>query len=301
VAVLTARPELPIHRDLEAEASASDTRLVVLDACASPRVAAPPGVWSGGRELSLSEVRGVLPRVGNWRPDSTLAVLAAMQAAGVPSLNDVRRSGSDATTGAPPAPRVSGLPHPRPSPAPSPRRWLPRPPRCAASRAWSSCGTPAGRWRHPVRGPPELRTRCSTPSWRLGDELWCSASAAGWREPAGAGAGRAKRWRHRAPCAGGGVRANAAAGARPRRGGGGERWASRSRRRAPSDWGSPAWTSSRTRVAGLVGEGQPLARVEALRGGRRAGRGRLVEALVRLAARTEEREAIRSRSAARSL
>ncbi|OFV80320.1 MAG: hypothetical protein A2Y78_15760 [Acidobacteria bacterium RBG_13_68_16] len=87
VAVLTARPELPVYRDLEAAGERLGHRVLTLDALRLAARAAPPVAWSDGRELPLSEVRAVLPRVGNWRPDSTLAVLGAMQRAGVRSLN----------------------------------------------------------------------------------------------------------------------------------------------------------------------------------------------------------------------
>jgi RimK family alpha-L-glutamate ligase len=88
VAVLTARPGLPVYRDLEAAGERLGYRVVTLDVLRMAARAAPPVAWSDGRELPLADVGAVLPRVGNWRPDSTLAVLGAMQRAGVCSLND---------------------------------------------------------------------------------------------------------------------------------------------------------------------------------------------------------------------
>jgi len=172
VAVLTARPELPIHRDLEAEGERLGHQVVVLDALRLAARAAPPGVWSGGRELSLSEVRGVLPRVGNWRPDSTLAVLAAMQAAGVPSLNDgaAIRVGRDHWRTAR-ALASSGLPHPETVAGAEPE--------ALAAAAAAVCGFPCVvKLRHSRQGvgvircagPPELDAVLDS-LWRLGDEL----------------------------------------------------------------------------------------------------------------------------------
>jgi len=111
--VLTARPELPVYRDLEAAGERLGHKVLTLDALCLVARAAPPIAWSDGGELPLTEVRAVLPRVGNWRPDSTLAVLGAMQRAGVPSLNDgaAIRTGRDHWLTAC-ALASAGLPHP---------------------------------------------------------------------------------------------------------------------------------------------------------------------------------------------
>jgi ribosomal protein S6--L-glutamate ligase len=87
LAVLTARPDLPIYRDLEAAGKRLGQEVLTLDVLRMVASAATPRVWSDGRELPASEVRAVLPRVGNWRPDSALAVLETLQRAGVASLN----------------------------------------------------------------------------------------------------------------------------------------------------------------------------------------------------------------------
>jgi ribosomal protein S6--L-glutamate ligase len=172
VAVLTARPELPIHRDLETAGERLGHEVVVLDALRMVARAAPPGVWSGGKELVLSELRGVLPRVGNWRPDSTLAVLAAMQAAEVPSLNDgaAIRVGRDHWRTAR-ALASAGLPHPQTVAGAEPE--------ALAAAAAALCGFPCVvKQRHSRQGVGVIR--CAGPAeldavldslWRLGDEL----------------------------------------------------------------------------------------------------------------------------------
>ena len=111
--MLTARPDLPVYRDLEAAGERLGHRVLTLDALRLAARAAPPVAWSAGHELPLSEVRAVLPRVGNWRPGSTLAVLGAMQRAGVRSLNDgaAIRTGRDHWLTAC-ALASAGLPHP---------------------------------------------------------------------------------------------------------------------------------------------------------------------------------------------
>ncbi len=88
VAVLTARPGLPMNDELVAAGRDAGVAVEVLDALALVARAAAPAVWGPHEPLQLGTVAAVLPRVGNWRPDSVLAVLEAMLAAGVPSLND---------------------------------------------------------------------------------------------------------------------------------------------------------------------------------------------------------------------
>ena len=87
LAVLTAKPELPIYRELVEAAAGAGHDLEVLDALRLVAQASPPLVWRDGGALELQGIAGVLPRVGNWRPDSVLAVLATLEAAGVASLN----------------------------------------------------------------------------------------------------------------------------------------------------------------------------------------------------------------------
>jgi ribosomal protein S6--L-glutamate ligase len=111
--VLTARPELPVYRELEGAGRKLGHQVVTLDALRLVARAAPPGVWPEGREPALADVSAVLPRVGNWRPDSTLAVLSALQRSGVSALNDAGaiRTGRDHWLTAC-ALASAGLPHP---------------------------------------------------------------------------------------------------------------------------------------------------------------------------------------------
>ncbi len=113
VAVLTAKPDLPIYRELEASGRALGVRVAILDALRLSACDGPPYVRGGGGEAWLGDLGAVLPRVGNWRPASVLAVLAALRRAGVAALNEVDaiRAGRDhwATSCALAA---AGLPHP---------------------------------------------------------------------------------------------------------------------------------------------------------------------------------------------
>lgn len=87
LAVLTARPDLPIYSELRETATRLGHTLAVVDALNVVAQTHPPGLWQGGQRLAAGGWAAVLPRVGNWRPDSVLAVLDAVRAAGVPSLN----------------------------------------------------------------------------------------------------------------------------------------------------------------------------------------------------------------------
>lgn len=86
--VLTSQPALPIYDQLRHAAAKVGTPLAIIDATTAVARAWPPAVWAAGR--LVSEGGAVLPRVGNWRPASTLAVLEALQTAGVTSLNPAR-------------------------------------------------------------------------------------------------------------------------------------------------------------------------------------------------------------------
>ena len=172
MAVLTARPELPVHRDLEAAGERLGHRVVVLDALRLVARVSPPGVWSQGRELALEDLHAVLPRIGNWRPDSALAVLAAMQACGVPSLNDgtsIRNGRDHARTAA--ALAAAGVPHPETIAGAEPD--------ALAAAAAAVCGFPCVvKQRFSRQGVGVIR--CTSPAeldavldslWRLGDEV----------------------------------------------------------------------------------------------------------------------------------
>jgi ribosomal protein S6--L-glutamate ligase len=110
VAVLTARPELPIYRDLEAAGARAGHQVLTVDALRAVAAAEPPRVSAAGR---LLEPAAVLARVGAWRAASTLAVLEALERAAVPSLNGaaaIRTARDHWATAC--ALAVAGLPHP---------------------------------------------------------------------------------------------------------------------------------------------------------------------------------------------
>ncbi len=83
VAVLTAKPDLPVHRELEAAGDACGVRVEILDALSVAAQDAPPRLWRAGEPLDAAGFGAVLPRVGNWRPDTVLAVLGVMRDVGV--------------------------------------------------------------------------------------------------------------------------------------------------------------------------------------------------------------------------
>jgi ribosomal protein S6--L-glutamate ligase len=112
-AVLAARPDLGIYHDLGVAARRLGQLVEVLDSTSLVARARPPEVWRGAARLDVGAFAAVLPRVGNWRPDPTLAVLVAVQAAGIPSLNrpaPIRRGRDHWRTAA--ALGAAGLPHP---------------------------------------------------------------------------------------------------------------------------------------------------------------------------------------------
>jgi RimK family alpha-L-glutamate ligase len=88
VAVLTAKPDLPVHRELEAAGDVCGVRVEILDALGIAAQDAPPRLWRGGGPLDAAGFGAVLPRVGNWRPESVLAVLGVLRELGVGSLNE---------------------------------------------------------------------------------------------------------------------------------------------------------------------------------------------------------------------
>ena len=113
VAGLTARPELPVGGELVAAGRRAGIEVAVLDALTIGARAAPPAVFLRGEVLPLGDVAAVLPRIGNWRPDSVLAALETMRAAGVASLNEpdaIRRGRDHWRTVA--ALAAAGVPHP---------------------------------------------------------------------------------------------------------------------------------------------------------------------------------------------
>jgi ribosomal protein S6--L-glutamate ligase len=167
VAVLTARPELPVYRELEAAGARLGHEVLTLDALRLVARAAPPGVWPETGKT----VRAVLPRVGNWRSDSTLAVLTALQRSGVPSLNDVAaiRTGRDHWLTACALASV-GLPHPETVAGSEPET--------LAAAAGAVCGFPCVvKQRRSRKGVGVIRCAGTADLeavldslWRLGDE-----------------------------------------------------------------------------------------------------------------------------------
>ncbi len=113
VAVLTAKPDLPVHRELQTAGEACGVRVEILDALAIAAQDAPPCLWRAGRPVAAAGIGAVLPRVGNWRPDAVLAVLAVLRALGVAALNEPAaiRTGRDHWRTAC-ALAAAGVPHP---------------------------------------------------------------------------------------------------------------------------------------------------------------------------------------------
>jgi ribosomal protein S6--L-glutamate ligase len=166
VAVLTARPDLPVYRDLEAAGKKLGQEVVTLDALRLVARAAPPEVLAEGREPAIAGVRAVLPRVGNWRPDSTLAVLAALQRSGVPSLNDgaAIRTGRDHWLTAC-ALASAGLPHPETVAGSEPET--------LAAAAGAVCGFPCVvKQRRSRRGVGVIRCGSAAELQAVLDSLW---------------------------------------------------------------------------------------------------------------------------------
>jgi RimK family alpha-L-glutamate ligase len=171
-AVLTPRGDLPVHRELAAAARRRGHRLDVLLASELAVAARPPLLWRRGRLLEDGRFAAVLPRVSDWRPDSTLAVLGVLLAAGVPSVNRptaIRRGRDHWRTAA--ALAAAGLPHPETVAGSEPAE--------LAAAAAAACGFPCVVKRRSSRrglgvvcctGRAELEAVLDA-LWRLGDEV----------------------------------------------------------------------------------------------------------------------------------
>ena len=111
--MLTARPELPVHRELRAAGAAAGVHVEVLDALALAAQETPPRLWQDGTPLAVAGLGAVLPRVGNWRPETVLAALDVLRALGVATLNEpvAIRTGRDHWRTAR-ALAAAGVPHP---------------------------------------------------------------------------------------------------------------------------------------------------------------------------------------------
>jgi RimK family alpha-L-glutamate ligase len=77
LAVLTARPDLEVNQRLLRAAARAGAAMTVLDAT----------VAVASTHTEPTDVAAVLPRIGNWRPLSALAVLEGLEAAGVATPN----------------------------------------------------------------------------------------------------------------------------------------------------------------------------------------------------------------------
>lgn len=89
--VLSARPELPANHRLVEAAESRGARLLVVDATRTVAVSDGRLMLEDGEVSPVVDRAGcVLARVGNWRPDSVLAALEVLVAAGVPTPNPPR-------------------------------------------------------------------------------------------------------------------------------------------------------------------------------------------------------------------
>ncbi len=172
LAVLTAKPELPIYRELEAAGEETGATVRVLDALRAVALDGPPRVWIGGTALGPDGIGAVLPRVGNWRPESVLAVLGALRQAGVPSVNepDAIRTGRDHWLTAC-ALALAGVPHPETVAGAEPET--------LAATAAAAVGFPCVvKQRRSRQGVGVIRCACAAELeavldslWRVGDEV----------------------------------------------------------------------------------------------------------------------------------
>ncbi len=85
--LLSARPELRANARLAEAAAKLEVELSVVDATAVSALAADGGLRPIGVDAFNSLPDAVLARVGNWRPESVLAVLEAAFACGVATAN----------------------------------------------------------------------------------------------------------------------------------------------------------------------------------------------------------------------
>jgi RimK family alpha-L-glutamate ligase len=172
LAILTAKPDLPIYRELESAAAAVGHHAVVLNALDLVARADQATVYLRGEKLPLEPLVAVLPRVGNWRPDSVLAVLAALNAAGVPGLNRpqaIRRGRDHWRTAC--ALAAAGLPHPETVAGSEPE--------ALAAAAAVACGFPCvvkQRRSRQGTGVIKVASRAELEAvldsmWRVGDEV----------------------------------------------------------------------------------------------------------------------------------
>lgn len=172
VLLLTARPELETNRRLAEAAASLDVRFSALDTSTLTAAAARGNVRAVGDAALDPSPDAVIARVGNWRPESTLAVLEGLVACGVSTPNppSAIRIGRDhwstirvlASTGLPVPETVAGAD-----------------PEAVADAAMELCGLPVVvKQRRSRMGVGVIR--CTTRDhleavldslWRLGDEV----------------------------------------------------------------------------------------------------------------------------------
>lgn len=85
--LLTARPELETNRRLIAAAEGRGVEAVAVDLSTVSAVAGSGGFRVLGTDGAQLQADVVIARVGNWRPESSLAVLEALVMRGVPTPN----------------------------------------------------------------------------------------------------------------------------------------------------------------------------------------------------------------------
>lgn len=87
VLILTARPTLAANRRLVEAAATLELEAQVVDATACTAILQAGGHRTGGIDGVQSGTDVVLPRIGNWRPESLLAVLESLVDRGVRTPN----------------------------------------------------------------------------------------------------------------------------------------------------------------------------------------------------------------------
>ncbi len=93
--LLTARPELEVNRRLVEAAEALGLELSVVDGTRAVAWAAEDGV--GSDAIGPGDPGIVIPRIGNWRPESLLAILEVLEGSGwwSPNPSEAVRIGRD--------------------------------------------------------------------------------------------------------------------------------------------------------------------------------------------------------------
>jgi ribosomal protein S6--L-glutamate ligase len=170
--VLTAKPNLAIYRGVEAAGLRAGVAVDVVDTGHMVARAFPPLIHYHEEPLALDNVAAALPRVGNWRPDSTLAVVETVARLGVPLLNapDAIRLGRDHWLTVQ-CLTAAGLPHPLTVAGSDPET--------LAAQAGLLCGFPCVvKQRHSRQGVGVIlaQTQAELEAildslWRLGDEV----------------------------------------------------------------------------------------------------------------------------------